>query len=502
MSYKVPSLDETTSFLVALWKGFFPLSNVASRFSYHWKRLRTYAGGVTDLHAHVDSAQRDVMPDTATGNFLTRWGKIFGVPKKGATGARKAAAFQALGVAGSVVNVNDQLLHEPTGFLYQVFAGGTIPANGQLNVGIQAISTGAQTRLNAGESLKFTAPSPGVGTYGKLILALDEDGFDEEQDPAYSRRVNDRLAKPQSGGNQDDFVAWTLAQLGIASAYCYPNRAGVGTVDIAAFKAGSGAARSLTSTERATVLAALKKLAPAQLGGFGGSLRVLTTANDDRDVEIAFLTNGDDGYNFDWDDSTPPVILLYTPATRTVQFTAGRPFSMLAGHRICFKGVATIQDGAVFTIEQLVAADSIIIKETPKVNLAATDIAYAGGPLTTQIRDAVAAHMNGEIVFADNGKPIPASSAASKVNMRTLAYGIGPSNPAGVGTGVPFGLYGTWNGSLLRSELAKIASYSLGVRNLSVVLPAADYSPTETQFPSDGTVNFVAPKSVLVRRAW
>lgn len=502
MSYKVPSLDEMTSFLVALWKAFYPLSNVASRFSYHWKRLRAYAGGVTDLHAHVDSAQRDVMPDTATGNFLTRWGKILGVPKKGATGARKAAAFQALGVAGSVVSVGDQLLHEPTGFLFSVFAGGTIAANGQLNVGIQGISTGAQTRLNAGEALKFTAPAPGVAQYGKLVLALDEDGFDQEQDPAYSRRVNDRLSKPQSGGNADDFVAWSLAQLGIATAYCYPNRAGTGTVDIAAFKAGSGSARSLTSTERATLKTTLAKLAPAQLGGVGGALRVLTTANDDRDVEITFLTNGDTGYDFDWTDSTPPVILLYTSATRTVQLNAARPSSMAAGHRVVFKGVATIQDGAVFTIEQLVSTDSFIIKETPKVNLAATDIVYAGGPLTAQIRDAIAAHMNGEIVYADNGKPIPASSAASKVNMRVLAQGIGPSNPSGVAEAVPFGLYGTWNGMLLRQELSKIAGYSLGVRNLTVVLPASDYAPAETTFPNDGIVNFVAPKSVLVRRAW
>jgi len=502
VSYKVPSFDESTTLLVNFFKAMFPLSNVGSRFAYHYKRLRAYAAGLTDVHAHLISAIRDVMPDSATGNFLTRWGRIFGVPRKGATGARKTAAFQAQGVAGSLVLVGDQLLHEATGFLYSVTLGGTIPASGLLNVSIQAISTGAATRLNVNEALKFTAPGPGVQPYGKLILALDEDGFDEEQDPAYSRRVNDRLSKPQSGGNQDDFVAWTLAQLGISLAFCYPNRAGVGTVDIAAFKAGSGSARSLTSTERATLKTALQRLAPAQLGAFGGALRVLTTANDDRDVEISFLTNGDDSYAFDWDDSTAPVVTAYTPATREVQFTTNRPSSMLAGGRLVFKGVATIQSGVVFTIEQLVSTDKIILKETPLVNPAATDIVYAGGPLTAQIRDAIVAHMNGEIVYADNGKPIPASSAASKVNMRVLAQGIGPSNPAGIGTAFPLGMYGTWNGSLLRNELFKIAGYSLGVRNVNVVLPASDYSPVETVFPNDGIVNFVAPKSCVVRRAW
>lgn len=512
MSYKVPSLDEMTSLMIAFWKGLFPLSNVGSRFSYHWKRLRAYAGGITDLHAHVSTAQNDVMPDKSTGPYLTRWGNIVGVPKKGATGARKSASFRANGAPGSIVAVNDQLLHESSGFLYQVFAGGTIPAAGTLDVGIQAISTGAATRLKKGEALKFTAPQPGVAQYGTLVLDLDEDGFDAEQDPAYSRRVNDKLAKPSSGGNQDDFIAWTLAQLGISSAYCYPNRAGIGSVDVAAFKAGDGAARSLTTTERAALLTALKKLAPAQLsptlllGGAtaftAGALRVLATAVDLQHVEITFLTNGDDAYNFDWTDSTAPIVLAYTPATRLVQFTAARPGDMTAGGRIVFKPVASAQRGDVFTIESLSSTDAIVLKETPSVNLAATDIGYAGGPLTKTIRDAIIAHMNGEIVYADKGIPIPASSAATKVNMRILANPIGPPNPFGAGTAAPQGLYGSWNGSLLRSELFKIASYALGVRNVTIATPAADYLPTDTVFPNDATQNFIAPNSVIVRRAW
>jgi hypothetical protein len=512
MSYKVPSLDEMSSILVAFWKGLFPLSNVGSRFSYHWKRLRAYAGGITDLHAHVDSAQRDIMPDTSTGAYLTRWGAIFGVPKKGATGARKAASFAASGTPGSVVLVNDQLLHESSGFLFQVFAGGTIPSGGTLNVGIQAISTGAATRLKKGEALKFTAPQPGITAYGSLVLDLDEDGFDAEQDPAFSRRVNDRAANASSGGNQYDFTAWSLAQLGISAAFCYPNRAGVGTVDVAAFKTGDGASRSLTSTERAALLTALKKLAPAQLAPYlaiggaasvvAGALRVLTTSVDLQHVEITFLTNGDDAYAFDWNDSTAPVVLAYTSGTRLVQFTAARPSDMLAGGRIIFKPVGSAQRGEVFTIESLSSTDSIVLKETPSVNIATNDIAYAGGPLTKQIRDAIVAHMNGEIVYADKGAPLPASSAASKVNMRTLAYGIGPPNPFGATTAAPQGLYGTWNGSLLRGELAKLAAYSLGVRNVTVVTPAADYLPTDTVFPNDGTQNYIGPNSVIVRRAW
>lgn len=501
-SYKVPSFEEATTFLVTLWKALFPTANVGSRFTYHWKRLRAYAAGVTDLHAHIQSAQNDVMPDTSTGSYLTRWGNISGVAKKGATGARRAAALRVFGLPGKGVAVGDELLHEASGHTFEVTKAATIPTSGQVETDVQATTTGASTRLLAGESLKFVSPPDGIQASASLVLDLNEGGEDAEQDVSYSTRVNRRLSTVASGGNQDDFELWCLQQPNIAYAKAYPNRAGVGTLDVAAFKAGTGSSRSLTADERTALLAALKKLSPAQLGGFGGALRVLTTAADLQDVEVTMLTNGESSYDFHWNDSTAPVVLTYTTATRTVQFTANRPSGMNAGHLICFKGIASVQDGAPFTIESLSGADSIVLKETPAVNLAANDIAYSGGPLTSQIRDAIVAHMNGEIIYADRGKPLRAALAGSKVGLKVLAEGIGPSNPAGAGTTYPMGAYGTWNGSLLRSELQKIAAYSTGVRNISIAVPTADYSPAETTFPNDGTVNFVAPRLVLVRRAW
>lgn len=502
MAYKVPSFEESTSFLVTLWKALFPTSNVGSRFSYHWKRLRAYAGGVTDLHAHIQSAQNDVMPDTSRGAYLTRWGEITKVGRKAATGARRANALRVTGLAAKQVFVGDELLHEASGHTFEVTKAATVGSGGTVDTDVQATSTGASTRLLAGEYLKFVAPPDGIQAQAQLVLDLNEGGEDIESETAHSVRVNFALASDKAGGTQEDFERWATAYPGVAYAKAYPNRAGVGTMDVAAFKAGSGSARSLTSAERAALLAYLQKLSPAQLGGFGGALRVLTTAADLQDVDIAFLTNGDSAYDFHWNDSTPPTVLAYTPATRLVQFNAARPASMAAGHLVCFKGVGSVQDGAPFTIEQLSGGDSIILKETPATNLAANDLAYSGGPLTAQIRDAIKAHMNGEIIYADNGKPLAASVISSKVTLKILAEGIGPSNPAGIAAAYPQGQYGKWNGSLLRSELTKIAAYSTGVRNVSIATPVADYSPAETTFPNDSTVNFVAPRLVLVRRAW
>lgn len=497
MSYRVPSLDELHNFLIAFWKALFPGSNVQSRFSYHWKRLKAYAGGITDLHAHVQTMANDIMLDTSTGTYLTRWGRIFNVPKKTATPARGENALRCYGNVAAAVTTGDQLTDPVTGLTFEVAENGAVPVAGTyIDVDVRAVSTGAATRLRAGTSLQFVAPPAGIQAVATLVKDLDEDGFDEEQEGAYSARVNARVAKPKSGGNQDDFVAWALEVAGVDQAFAYPNRAGVGTMDVVGLHNGSGSARALSSTERSALLAYLKKKAPSQISGTGGGLRVLETLVDGRTVEILVSPDGSDAAEFDWVDEIAPTISAF--AAQLVTLNAARPASMQAGHRFVVKGVGSVQDGRVFTIDALHAnADKFYVKEVPPVNFAATDIVYAGGPLTKLVRDAIVAHMNGEIVYADKGQPTPASVAESQkraVGLKPLAYGIGTANPAGK--------YGTWSGALNRSVLDKIATYATGVRKVEIPTPAADYEAADPVFPNDSQIYFVGPSVVLVRRKW
>ena len=495
MSYKVPSLDDMTSLLVAFWRALFPLSNVGSRFSYHWKRLRAIALAVTDLHAHIDQVKRSVMPNTALGDDLLEWGQnVFGVEKKGATPARKSAALRVYGTAASPVAADLELTHAATGLRFQTNSAGSVGAGGSVDLDVIAIDTGSQTRLNAGEYLQFVATPAGCQAKALLVLNLDEDGFDEELDSAYQNRVLAKIADPPMGGTQADFEAWALEVDGVALAKAYPGRAGLGTVDVAAMHAGSGSVRELSSTERATVLAYLQTKAPVQIASTGGALRVLITVADLQDVEITVTPNGDAAWAFDWDDSTAPTVLAWTAATLTLQFTTARPATMLAGHRICLRGVASVQDGAPLVIAALTGTDSVVLKAAPSVAPAATDKAYSGGPLVDLIRPAIVAHMNGEKLYADSGKPTPASSIGNPtvILKPVLAEGIGPANPAGV--------YGTWSGSLVRNVLAKIAMYPTGARNVNVVTPAADHDATDDVYPNDGQIHYISPRLVLIRK--
>lgn len=501
MSYKVPSLDDAHRFLISFWKALFPLSAVMSKFSYHWKRLRAYAAVSGDLHDHISVAQDDVMPDSSTGAFLDRWLEINGLERKGATGARKANALRVMGTIATAVPYLSQWTHTPTGFQYVVTeAGAVIGAQKYVDVDVAALGdtadVGAATRLLSGEQLTLNTPVAGITNQAKLVLDLDEDGFDQEQDAAASPRMLQVMGSPRMGGSTDDFVKWALSVSGVSYAYAYANRAGLGSMDVAALHTGSGTARSLTVGEAATLLAYIQSQAAANITATGGALRILTTIVETQNVEIAISTNGDPAYAFDWIDSPALVVLAYTPATRALQFTTAVPSTMVAGGRFVVRGVGSVQDASILTVDSISAADTVIVRETAAVNFAATDQVYAGGPLTQIIRDAIIGHMSGEIVYADTGKPVRASVAGSTAvsrKLRQLAEGIGTSNPSGQ--------YGTWNGSLLRSIVGSIANYPTGVRNVSVVTPAVDQDSTDYAFPNDQQIGFMGPGSVLIRKA-
>lgn len=513
MPFKIPSLSETRDFIVALGKALFPKGNYGSRRSYHGRRATYLSGAVTQLHAHVDSAKRDAHPLTAgEGKPIKDWGDATGTIQKTATPARKAAAARVRGAAGETASIGDQLRHETSGLIFELASNVTIPGvlgvdpdsffDADIVASEAAGSVGSQTRLAAGESLNFLSPPPGIQTGVVLQLALDEDGFDAEQFGGYRARVLATFSQAQSGGNQSDFVRWALAALNtVTQAFAYPNRAGRGTIDVVGFYNGTGTARSLSSIDRDAVKAYIQAVAPFQISGTGGGLRVLTTVADPRPVELHIDPNGQAAFAQDWDDAGPPTVLAWTGATRKLQFNAALPASLRAGHRLVLVGVASAQDGREYKIESIFSSDTVVLEVVPPVAPVATDQIYSGGPLVTPIRDAILAHMNGEIVYAGRGlTPIPASVAASTgisiVGLDILAEGIGPANPAGVYNSANGP---SWSGAIIRAQLFGIAKYKAGVRNVTVVTPASDYEAVDDAFPSDAQIHYVTPGAVVVR---
>jgi hypothetical protein len=349
---------------------------------------------------------------------------------------------------------------------------------------------------------------PGIESEVVLQKDLDEDGFDEEQFGSYRGRVLSTMSSTPSGGNQGDFVGWAKAALAsVSTAFAYPNRNGRGTIDVVAFYAATGTSRSLLAQDRDAVLQYIKTKAPFQVSGEGGGLRVITTVADPRTVEVLVTANGVPAFAFDWQGSL--VVASYNATTRELQSTALLPASLRAGHRIILLGTGggsgvNAQDGREYRIEAISASDKVILEKAPPTNPAALDLIYPGGPLVSPIRDAIVAHLNGEIVYAGRGQvPIPEGKASptvptgpSIIGLDVLAEGIGSSNPAG-----KYNDTLSWSGAIVRAVLFKIASYKAGVQNIQVVSPAADYEPLDDPFPANDQIHYVTPSVVVVREA-
>lgn len=494
MAFKIPSMSESREFLGALFKFLFPKSNAGSRRSYHGKRITFVAGAVTQLHAHIDSVQQDVMPDTASdGKASKRWGDIFRVARRSATGSTGALALRVYGDSGASQPALSTLKHPSSATTYKLPNIANVPATGYVDVNVSATSTGAITNLDVGQILEFDAPNANIRTRAVVVKKFTG-GYDDEAYGSYRARYLETMGSRSSGGNQNDYVLWALEIPGINNAYAYCNRSGLGTVDVVLLKAGVGTARILTVGEVATATAYLKAKAPGHLGVPGvTSLRVLTVVDDPQVVEVRVASDGAAVNAFDWDDSLGYTALAYTPGTKELQFAGGLlPPSLAAGHRLIPRGVASTQDGRQIVVEAISGVDKVILSAAPFNNIANTDQIYSGGPLVDPIRNAIIAHMSGDAVYLANGAiPTAGSTLSSLVGLEKLADPIGPANPAGA--------YGTWSGGLILPMLSHIAMSKAGVRKFSAVLPAADYEATDYAYPLNNQIGLISPSAVYVR---
>lgn len=457
MPFAVRTFNDVLEVLVAAASGRFPTRNL-SRFGDFNKRLRVVALGLADASYNLKQAQLDVMPDTSTGDFLERWGVIYNTPKKGAVGSSGDSAYRVFGDVGATVPSLEPLTHAPSGLQFETRSGGLIGASGFLDVDIAAISTGVATNLEEDQELQFDSTPVNLQQTGRLIADL-ENGLDEESEADHQSRVVDAIGEPKLGGARADFEKWVLeAAAFVATSYVYPNRNGPGTVDLAALKAGRGAARVLSLSERNTIFNAVEALRPVT-----ATIRILETTTEDTSVEVQIKPETNSLYTFDWDDSTPPEVLSYVGGTRTLTFQAARPADMGVGDRITLEDSGG--DGREFEIEALSGSDAVVLTEDLGYIPAALSDVYSGGPLVTPVRNAI-------LAFFD---------------------ALGPSNPDAAA-------YGPWEGNLRLSTLFETIQTVEGVLDSDIISPIATVEADDPVFPANTSVGLLVPDQILVRR--
>ncbi len=454
-TYDVLDLEGNTELLVAGFSSLLPEQEVG-RNSDNWKRLRTTAMGKTDLDANIAASFRDALPDTAGEATIGRHGETWGVARKGATPASAVDSGKVRGTVGSSWTTADTLTHK-SGLQFRPTAPGTMGASEEEVIGVTAVDTGPETRLEVGEVLVWDATPAGLENEVVLVADLDDGGEDKEPIGPYRSRILNRIAQPAMGGNANDWKQWVIESADyIVDGYVWPNRNGRGSVDITGLREGSGEARLLTLAERDDLLDYVDSLRPVS-----SEARVLEVTAEALDTEIVVTPENDPQYAKDWDDSTPLVVSTWTPGTRTLVFTTARPASMAVGHRI----VVDETSGVPMVIESLSSTDAVVVEDALGQTPVATELVYAGGPLTIPVRDAILA----------------------------LFDSLGPR----VGD---FG-QGDWESTFRLSSYFETVQTTEGVLDSEPIAPVANVEPTAETHPDDAAVNMLVPGNVIVRYA-
>lgn len=182
---------------------------------------------VEGIYQHQDWIVNQIFADTATTANLERHAAELGITRKDGTFAagtiRISGRPDALVPAGTALTVN--------GLIYRTAADVRLDSGGHADVG--AVSDGIGVAYNLPQPTAAKWVSAPVGVLSDVQLLQITGGTDAESDEALLARYLYRRRKPAAGGNQYDYYVWAMEVAGVADAFVYPLRRGLGTVDVA-----------------------------------------------------------------------------------------------------------------------------------------------------------------------------------------------------------------------------------------------------------------------------
>lgn len=222
-----PTLDEIRQTILRDVKSLEPHADIAVDSDYY-ARASALASVAEGIYAHQNWMIKQFFPDTADSDYLEKHASLRGIYRKNATYASGRGA-RVNGNNGAIIEAGKQIATKD-GRFYEVIETATI-SNGSVLVNVRALETGAlQNILSETPAVFLSAPA---GVQSDCVLLDVVGGTDGESDSSLLNRLLRRIRRPPAGGNKYDYVEWAEEVDGVTSAYVYPLRRGLGTVDIA-----------------------------------------------------------------------------------------------------------------------------------------------------------------------------------------------------------------------------------------------------------------------------
>lgn len=188
---------------------------------------RVQAAAIHTLYGYIDYLVRNILPDLADEDWLTRHGNIKRCPRKGATKASGFVRWE--GVQNAISLPADTAIHRDDGQLYTTTASAT-SAKGVLRVPVVAKSSGQAGNCEDGIALRLATPISGLSSTGYADNIRT--GADIEDLDSWRQRIMARWYDTPQGGADSDYVRWAKEVLGISRAWTHRHKNGIGTVGV------------------------------------------------------------------------------------------------------------------------------------------------------------------------------------------------------------------------------------------------------------------------------
>lgn len=229
MPYARPTLSALREQARAAIESRLPGADAGLRFSALGVLADVIAAAQHLQHGHLDWIVRQCLPDSAEGEYLTRWATLYGIARKPAT--RAAGHLTLTGISGTVLPSGRELTRAD-GTRYVTTAAATIGGGGTATVPVEALAGGDAG--NAPEATRLTLSLAVVGLEGSALVAAGglTGGAGEEADADLRARLLQRLRQPPQGGAARDYIAWALELPSVTRAWVRPLWRGVGTLDV------------------------------------------------------------------------------------------------------------------------------------------------------------------------------------------------------------------------------------------------------------------------------
>lgn len=229
MPFDRPSLEELVALVRADLRTRLAIVGAIVRRSATNILAEAWAGALNGTYGNLAFLALQLFADTATDEFLLRIASLYGLTPNPATFA--SGTVTATGTPAAAIPV-DEILVRDDDVEYVVTVGTVIGGGGTATVQVEAVEAGQDGNLTDDPSfLDFQSPLPSVDTQVTVDTPPGiTGGSDQETIEELRIRLLERLRRPPTGGNDDDYIAFAKSVTGVTRVWVFRHELGLGTV--------------------------------------------------------------------------------------------------------------------------------------------------------------------------------------------------------------------------------------------------------------------------------